>query len=34
VYTPTIQALVDAGFSLLASFRRPHFTIRLTDALG
>jgi hypothetical protein len=31
VHMATIQALIDAGFGLLASFRRPHFTIRLAD---
>jgi hypothetical protein len=31
VHTATIQVLVDAGFGLFASFRRPHFTVRLAD---
>jgi hypothetical protein len=31
VHTPEAQALLDAGFVLLDSFRRPHFTIRLVD---
>ena len=31
VHTPVAQALLDAGFVLLDSFRRPHFTIRLGD---
>jgi hypothetical protein len=31
VHTPVAQALLDAGFVLLDSFRRPHFTIRLVD---
>ncbi len=31
VHTPVAQALLDAGFVLLDSFRRPHFTIRLMD---
>lgn len=29
VHLPTVRRLVDAGFELLPSFRRPHFTIRL-----
>jgi hypothetical protein len=31
VHTPIAEALLDAGFVLLDSFRRPHFTIRLID---
>jgi hypothetical protein len=31
VHTPEAQTLLDAGFMLLDSFRRPHFTIRLVD---
>jgi hypothetical protein len=43
VYTPTVGELVDAGFDLLATFGRPHFTVvvaspadapRLLTALG
>ena len=43
VYTPTVSELVDAGFDLLATFGRPHFTVvfgspadvpRLLAALG
>jgi hypothetical protein len=43
VYTPTVRELVDAGFDLLATFGRPHFTVvfasladapRLLAALG
>ncbi|MDH4119187.1 MAG: hypothetical protein OEW30_17545 [Acidimicrobiia bacterium] len=43
VYTPTVRELVRAGFELLPTFRRPHFTVlmhslddapRLHDALG
>jgi hypothetical protein len=26
----TVEVLLEAGFVLLDSFRRPHFTIRLT----
>lgn len=32
VHLPTVGGVVDAGFDLLPSFRRPHFTVRLTDA--
>jgi len=32
VHLPTVDGVVSAGFDLLASFRRPHFTIQLTDA--
>ena len=32
VYLPTVQTLVGAGFELLATGRRPHFTIRLSSA--
>jgi hypothetical protein len=43
VYTPTVGELVDAGFGLLPTFDRPHFTVafasladvpRLLAALG
>lgn len=29
VHLPTVGRVIDAGFELLPSFRRPHFTIRL-----
>src|SRR5947207_3119498 len=29
VHMPTVGALVDAGFELLPTFRRPHFTVLL-----
>jgi len=31
VHAPEAQTLLDAGFVLLDSFRRPHFTIGLVD---
>ena len=31
VHLPTVGQLRSAGFELLATFRRPHFTIRLTS---
>lgn len=31
VHTPTIGSLVDAGFELLPTFRRPHFTLLLSS---
>ena len=31
VHSPSVGVLVDAGFALLPSFRRPHFTIRIED---
>lgn len=31
VHTPNVQALQDAGFVLLDSFNRPHFTVRLAN---
>lgn len=27
VYTPTVTALLEAGFRLLPTFRRPHYTV-------
>jgi hypothetical protein len=32
VYLPTVQTLVEAGFELLPTGRRPHFTVRLFTA--
>ena len=32
VYLPTVQGLVQAGFDLLATGRRPHFTVQLKTA--
>ncbi len=32
VYLPTVQTLVDAGFELLPTGRRPHFTVQLRRA--
>jgi hypothetical protein len=32
VHLPTVRDLTDAGFDLLPSFRRPHYTVRLGDA--
>ncbi len=31
VHTPTAGALTEAGFSLLATFARPHYTLLLDD---
>jgi hypothetical protein len=31
VHLPTAEALRSAGFALLPTFSRPHFTIRLTN---
>lgn len=31
VHLPRVGALRDAGFELLASFGRPHFTMRLAE---
>ena len=31
VHLPTVGRLIAAGFDLLPSFRRPHFTVRLDD---
>jgi hypothetical protein len=31
VHLPTVGQLAAAGFELLPSFRRPHFTVRLED---
>ena len=31
VHTPTVEALQNAGFVLLDTFRRPHFTVRLAN---
>ena len=31
VHMPTVGALVDAGFDLLPTFRRPHFTMLLSS---
>ena len=30
VYVPTVDKLVDAGFVLLGTFGRPHFTLLLS----
>jgi hypothetical protein len=32
VHLPTVRDVAAAGFDLLPSFRRPHFTIRLDGA--
>ena len=32
VHTPTVGQIEEAGFSLLATFARPHYTLRLRDA--
>lgn len=32
VHLPTVGGVIEAGFDLLPSFRRPHFTVRLADA--
>ena len=32
VYLPTVAGLVGAGFELLPTGRRPHFTVRLRQA--
>ena len=32
VYLPTVEGLVGAGFELLPTGRRPHFTVRLRSA--
>ena len=32
VHLPTVAQLAAAGFGLLPTFRRPHFTVRLEDA--
>ena len=32
VHLPTVGQLADAGFPLLPTFARPHFTLRLTTA--
>ena len=32
VYLPTVESLVGAGFELLPTGRRPHFTVRLRNA--
>jgi len=32
VHLPTVGGVVGAGFDLLPSFRRPHFTVQLADA--
>ncbi|MEJ7582713.1 MAG: hypothetical protein WKF43_01255 [Acidimicrobiales bacterium] len=32
VHLPTVRDITVAGFDLLPSFRRPHFTVRLDDA--
>jgi hypothetical protein len=34
VYLPTVQTLLEAGFELLPTGRRPHFTVRLLSADG
>lgn len=34
VHLPTVGNVAAAGFDLLPTFRRPHFTIRLDDAEG
>lgn len=31
LHTPTVEQLADAGFELLATFGRPHFTLLLDD---
>ncbi len=31
VHSPSVGTLLAAGFALLPSFRRPHFTIRIDD---
>ncbi len=31
VHTPTVEQLADAGFGLLATFGRPHFTLLLDN---
>ena len=31
VHLPTVAQIVTAGFDLLPSFRRPHFTVRLAN---
>lgn len=33
VHTPTVGQIEDAGFTLLATFARPHYTLRLRDAI-
>ena len=32
VHTPTVGQIVEAGFTLLPTFARPHYTLRLRDA--
>ena len=32
VHTPTVGQIVEAGFTLLPTFARPHYTLRLPDA--
>jgi hypothetical protein len=31
VHLPTVRSLTEAGFDLLATFRRPHFTLLLSS---
>jgi hypothetical protein len=31
VYTPTVSDLTDAGFRLIPTFRRPHYTVLMSS---